>query len=332
MNSTSPLQIGDIVRIIGPNWCDSKEKLGAIFQITEETGHGFSTGGHSWYPATSLRKVRVVDDDELQIGDWVEVTGPDDHGFGHTIGEKFRISLLNRPGAPFPCASDTGRAFYPASSLRKLSHAERGELAGKTIGEAAQEFSDEVEKAKDAIRDILAPSVDDRLKIIEQNMESFHDFQMDQNRGVGERLSAIESKLAGISPKDRQFSPEEIDSRNSPLSKEELEEYWRNQAACGQASPVPWTIDISRGNMHLRNSGRDGGKLGEWAKRKMELDEAIAKLANGIVSQADDAKCLSDIAYFLEKNDQLLPFPNQGLDNAKALIKRYLAAIEGGKP
>jgi hypothetical protein len=140
MNPAPPLQIGDEVEIVvqAPN--DTEMRVGKKFVITQASlspeKNIYSTKGFPWYPATSLRKVRVVDEDELQIGDWVEVTGPDDHGFGHTIGEKFRISLLNRPGAPFPWASDTGRAFYPASSLRKLkpceiSPTERGELAGR---------------------------------------------------------------------------------------------------------------------------------------------------------------------------------------------------------
>jgi len=70
---------------------------------------------------------------------------------------------------------------------------------------------------------------------------------------------------------------------------------------------------------------------GEIVEQKRQIDELKGILLKAIIPQAEDAKCLADISYFLEENDQLLPFPNQGLENAKALIKRYLTAIEGGK-
>ncbi|MCK9571075.1 hypothetical protein M0R72_19155 [Candidatus Pacearchaeota archaeon] len=61
-------------------------------------------------------------------------------------------------------------------------------------------------------------------------------------------------------------------------------------------------------------------------KRKIELDEATAKLSTGIVPQAEDARYINAIIKFLSSE-------NEGeWDDALEFLLRYLAAIEGDKP
>jgi len=249
----APLQIGDVVQIVGPDWCDGKSRLNAIFQITEESCHGFSTAGQSWYPASSLRKVRIMDEDELQIGDWAEVVGPDEQGFGHTIGEKFQITHINRDDAPFKWASGSGKAIYPASSLRKLTP----------------------EDVQEHHRTHEGPIFPPRLENIEQ------------------RLSAIESKLADISPKDRQFSPGET---------------------VGEAFQD-----------HLDKINEALEPLAEMSLRK----KAGSKLTKAIIPQAKYAKILQNNLEGVELAQKLTGLSYR---DEIELLKRYLAAIEGGKP
>jgi tRNA(Ile)-lysidine synthase TilS/MesJ len=105
--------------------------------------------------------------EELKIGDWVEVIGPDDHGFGHAIGNIFRVDMVNLPSEPFPWAANKITATYPVKSLRKLPPEEITMHTG-TIGYQAQACHDELKKAQDAIRKLLAPLVDERLSAIEE--------------------------------------------------------------------------------------------------------------------------------------------------------------------
>jgi len=282
----------------------------------------------------------------FQIGDLVEIIGTDDHGFGHTIGEKFKITQINRPNAPFQWASCVGRAIYPASSLRKVEELHVGDYA-KVIGPAIavgvvksecgkidrvtkinsdggicvsgwyyprsslqkvdgpelkigdwceiigpsypcedNHFGEvfQITQMPDMCRDIhgcrsdkdhysreglpmypasslrkltpeeVAKHTTPMLELpreIRKKIATALLAQLTQLNEHEERLSAIESKLADLSPKDRTFPGDDC-------------------LACLYEGP--WTIDISRGNVHLMNSGRDGGKLGEWARRMMQDD------------------------------------------------------------
>ncbi|MFA5376650.1 MAG: hypothetical protein WC455_12960 [Dehalococcoidia bacterium] len=189
MNPASPLQLGDRVEVVGPNIIGHADDMGDRFKIDRtwaiSSGVVYSGYGHAWFPASSLCKV-----EELQMGDWVEVVGdpcpPYRECPEHETGMIFQIAQIdqrNREWFSAPCIPT-----YPASSLQKLTPDEIPH--GQTIGEAMQEFSSEVEKAKDAIRDILAPLVDERLSAIEER----HDKIIDCLR----RLATLTHGLAQI--------------------------------------------------------------------------------------------------------------------------------------
>lgn len=116
----SELKIGDVVKVIGPTECGSTNYTHQVFQINTKQSNGNCSGqGFPYYPASSLRKVRVIDVEEgLKIGDWVEVIGPTAY-YKKTdkIGYKFPLKRMD---------TDTsnvieGNYVYPTSSLRKLS-------------------------------------------------------------------------------------------------------------------------------------------------------------------------------------------------------------------
>lgn len=187
----APLQIGDYVKIIGPNVHGHKELIGNIMKI-----HAISDGNYEGentfpYPATSLRKVRIVDEDELQIGDRVEIIGQNVHNNSLRLGQCFVIEQIIIDKKYGTMYSAPGQLGFPASSLRKLSPAERGELAGQSTRDAMQK----IELSPEAKKKINAAL----LKILYKGenlfgeIDEFIELQMEQNEEFDRRLSAIES-------------------------------------------------------------------------------------------------------------------------------------------
>ena len=228
----APLQIGDIVRIVGASDRGENRLHGEIFRIHAIADDLF-TGvlPMPFYPASSLRKVRIVEEDELQIGDEVEIIGQNVHNNSMRLGQHFVIEQIIIDSKLGTMYSAPGQLGFPASSLRKLSNNEvnahltpdlqigdyaevalpdnpftgkigRVSSIGKltvalygmgiwsrenlrtltpeevamhtgTIGYKMQECQAEMDKAKEALREILAPLVDERLSAIEKRIDSF---------------------------------------------------------------------------------------------------------------------------------------------------------------
>ena len=110
-----------------------------------------------WFSAGDLRLV----EEELKIGDWVEVISE-----GYVKGKILQIKALKDS-----CGQVlAGNIYFGPDSLRKLTPEEVAKHTG-TIGYKTQEIRDEVENAVDAIRNLLAPDVYERLSAIEKQLE-----------------------------------------------------------------------------------------------------------------------------------------------------------------
>jgi len=172
---TKTFQIGQLVRIIGPDWVGMCAPwIGKEFTIGQmpekcRTLLGcrsdidcYSDAGFPMYPASSLELV-----EELQPGDLVEIIGPGKEGNTVQIGQNFVIGLIHPSGAHYSDAS-LDMFWYPASSLRKIDPLEK-----ETIGYKRKECEKNIEKATQAVRNILAPLVDKRLEGIEKQCKQF---------------------------------------------------------------------------------------------------------------------------------------------------------------
>jgi len=118
---------------------------------------------------------------ELKIEDIVLITGPDIHGNPEHAGERFTINKQDVWAGPI-WFSGEGFAWYPASSLRKISK------QPKTIADALQACSAEIGAAQEAVRTLLAPLVDKRLEGIEKAMS----YQNDANDRLRKRCHDLE--------------------------------------------------------------------------------------------------------------------------------------------
>jgi len=78
---TPPISIGDEVEIIGLNSINDNDNLGDRFKITQiwlKNGEVVYSGEcMAGFLASSLR----LGEEELKIGDWVQVIGPSRYGF-----------------------------------------------------------------------------------------------------------------------------------------------------------------------------------------------------------------------------------------------------------
>jgi len=170
--------ISDQVEIIGPTITGCHCFIGEKFKISSECNMTYSGDGFPWYPTSSLRLV-----EGLKVGDWVQVIGPKWNGPEPSeCGKIFRISGIIGEGNECifsaPCFP-----WYKPSSLRKLAPEEIAMHTG-TIGYQAQKCEGDLQKAQDAIREILAPLVDGRLSAIEKRQAEL-DSWMDRFAKVG---------------------------------------------------------------------------------------------------------------------------------------------------
>jgi hypothetical protein len=146
-----------------------------ISQIWKRTDGSFAYSGPNrrWFPADDLRLVP----DELKIGDLVEVVGspkyfpqyPAKTVFCITKGPLECKGILGFGGIRncVDCYCGDGTPFYPPASLRKLTPAEVAEHTSTFT----QECQATLDKAEEALRRVLAPSVDKRLSAIEKQLE-----------------------------------------------------------------------------------------------------------------------------------------------------------------
>jgi len=205
---TPPLFIGSQVHVIGPN-CEGKCEPQCDFEITHISKDvngkiSYSAFMVPWYPASSLRLV----EDELKIGDWVEVIGPDIIGAElHKIGRIFEITQMPDrckylgPTDDKDCYSTEGIPMYPVTSLRKLTSEE---IAMHT-GYKMQEFQVATAKGMAAISRLLAPIVEKhvadaikKLSDIERRMDSIgpsHAELLGDVEALAEKVGAIENQL-----------------------------------------------------------------------------------------------------------------------------------------
>lgn len=157
-------EIGQKVRTKGPDTSGFVcEREGRIKLVSTTDNTYFIDGGRGWHPASSLELV-----EDLEIGDEVEVTGPRINGEKTDIGRRHKISKV-KP-TYYELDAYRNEMAWPASSLRKID---------PTIADAEQELVDQIDKAQSAVRDILAPLVDDRLSGIEKQLAR-HDKEIGQ--------------------------------------------------------------------------------------------------------------------------------------------------------
>jgi hypothetical protein len=167
--------IGDEVLVTGPSIMDCKFHIGKRFTIEQIDRDKYSSYGLPYYPASSLqlvnkkplspmritynykpddcehgtfqvscpcgRKVEIDPnwpklDEELKIGDFVEVIGSSNCGHIDHVGHVFRITEMPDifTWTKLPCYSTECEYPYPATSLRKLTPEEiTKHLAPKSV-------------------------------------------------------------------------------------------------------------------------------------------------------------------------------------------------------
>jgi hypothetical protein len=159
--------IGDEVEVIGQPYGLSEKPTGKTARITEiESDFSGMMGCRAdgwWYPASSLRLV----DEELKIGDYVVVIKP---GIAAT-GKAGKIIRIDEDEAPIQLED---KSWWRVASLRKLTQEEIQQHTG-TIGYKMRECQKDAEKAANALREILAPLVDERLSAIEKRLDAQKD-------------------------------------------------------------------------------------------------------------------------------------------------------------
>ena len=148
-----------------------------ISQIWKRTDGSFaySDPNRRWFHADDLRLVP----DELKIGDWVKVIGPDVALNDYYRGRRFRISQTPcQMSDMFSCEFYPN--YFPAKSLRKLTPAEVAEHTSTFT----QECQATLDKAEEALRRVLAPSVDKRLSAIEKRLSAIETLQFSQQDAI----------------------------------------------------------------------------------------------------------------------------------------------------
>lgn len=199
---TPPLSVGSHVEITGPAFGNIDVCIGESGEISEISERGNFRISGLWYPASSLRLV-----EELKIGDWVEVILNDTPYTG-------RIGKVSDVGEEWIALYNMGA--WRRSSLRKRTPEEIQQHTG-TIGYQAQKCNAELEKAKEAMREILAPLVDERLSAIEKRQDRQTEVtdhlygivrkiqkRLGDVEALAENAGAIEKRLTSIEKRQRE--------------------------------------------------------------------------------------------------------------------------------
>jgi len=179
------LKIGDEVEITGPCKHGYRGGVGERFVITKARDCMFSANGQCWLPASSLRLV----EEELKIGDWVEVIGPYDPIFSPVPGAPsiFQIDAIFNAGKWYRSDYE-GDVCYPAKSLRKLtpeeiSQHQKGQIK-VSVNLDCSEFAAGLEKCQDKLWKI---GIEARLSTIEAQQKEMWD-RMDINRELRDTM------------------------------------------------------------------------------------------------------------------------------------------------
>jgi hypothetical protein len=188
--------LDDEVIITGkPVTLDTDEFLGKRFTIdTIGKRHGetvFSDAHLPWYPASSLRLV----EEELKIGDFVEVIGPTRYFKNMNLGKIFQIKQI---GTYFNTVTEED-AVYDMSALRKLTPDGIADRTAPNL-ELSQEMKVKIGmtflKHLDQIGELQ-----DRLKQHDEEIKGIYDILENHEEihgGMDERLSTIEKRLAFV--------------------------------------------------------------------------------------------------------------------------------------
>jgi hypothetical protein len=199
---THPLSIGSLVEVTGPTEYGNHGHIGKKFKIAayhqdapiSSSRMIFTGAGQPWFPASSLRLV----EEELKIGDWVEVIGPTRTGGDHDIGGLFQISHKTLSGEYEGANDFTGKNFgwYHAKNLRKLTPEEIQQHL-HPVGECVVKFkvdTSEFEESLDkAANKMWKLRVEERLSAIEKDAEITEEYL---RKCVDSRMEKIEKRLA----------------------------------------------------------------------------------------------------------------------------------------
>lgn len=201
---TPPLSIDDEVEEITTG---HRFKVSQIFKNCDGS-MGYSAIGEAYHPASSLRLV----DDELKIGDFVEIVGKSVAGYDD-IGTIGKIGGNNSIHSEY----QVGMGIYPVKSLRKLTPEEIQQHMQPKI-ELSQEALEKILERLSAIGKQLAEHGrliavlnedsrldDDRFDDIEKRLEE-HQASHKTRRG---RIDAVEQRLAVLEGE----KPEVCDSK-----------------------------------------------------------------------------------------------------------------------
>ncbi len=182
-------QIGQKVRIIGPDvTCQVTDQIGKEFVIQDASKKPgmwpiwYSRVGVACYPASSLELV----EEELAIGDEVEIIGKNVHKNSYSEGRKIKIGQIIIDEKYGTLYSAPGECGYPASSLRKIEP-KTGDLK-LSVKLDTSEFSKGIEKIQDRLWKI---QVEQRLSAIEKGNEELWQKIEDLNEWADEKDDQI---------------------------------------------------------------------------------------------------------------------------------------------
>lgn len=193
------MKIGDQVRIT-KGLLKGKEFV-IKFQ-DEYTGKAhYSAPRVCWYPEDSLELV----EEELKIGDKVEVIGPCIHGYidRPEDAKRFKISeVVHVNGQTGYRVLNGGEPAYSASSLRKVSKPklELSDEAKEKIGKAIWKHMDSENDRLGAIEEKLKFSEQCNANICKQldDMKKLISYQNDTNDRLRKRCHDVEQKISQL--------------------------------------------------------------------------------------------------------------------------------------
>jgi len=288
LRKVEELHVGDYAKVIGPALAVGvvKSECGKIDRVTKINPDGGICVRGWYYPRSSLQK---VDGPELKIGEWVEVMGESVSGCMKYAGQIFQIECISDEGnIEFQNPPDL-RYFSPIS-LRKLTPEE-------ITKHEIREFQEVIDKGTEAIRNLLAPLVDERLSAIEKRQgaqqnrmdaiekkqEGWHDSQVATNSKLRRRCHDADQILAFLEKWQMEHDLERTSrfrtkieniyeqAKTSPRSVAEIAETMRTEAASGHA-----TLDdmIADGTLEVH----DFGKVDVKTQKKIirQLEEELA--------------------------------------------------------
>jgi len=218
-----------------------------------------------WYEPGDLQK---VDGPELKIGDLVEVIGQPAALSGEETGQIAQIVTVDDDDEGPAYLVHGSEFYYRPSSLRKLTPEEVAEHTS-TIGYKMRECTSELEKANAALRDVLAPLVDERLSVIEKQQAEIIAEVSSIAIGLGRTLPG---NWTGTALREALHEPDVVSKiLDGPCEDcPESHPYTGDCPGVGQACGFPWSIELSRGEECHCVSGYDVDELVEFVRRMLD--------------------------------------------------------------